>query len=283
MASLAAGLSVRRDAFGFYHSYALDWATGTKMVAKLKSLNFLIGFLLFLFYAPLVVTCVKAFVSHGQGLSLYWFQELFQDPTFFSALQNSLILAVISAVLSVTLSLLAVINLPGLKIYPKMMSASMSMPEIILALSLLSLFSIAGISMGFTTALVAHITLTLSFSFWILAQQFQNLDPSLREAALDLGASEKQIFWQITLPQLKPAMISSFWICFLLSLDDFLVSFFVTGSSYETLPLKLFSMLKVGLNPKVNALSFLILMVSGFILVAIYPVFKKMGKPRKVQ
>lgn len=257
------------------------------MAAKFKGLDIktktLIGVLLFLFYAPLILTCFKAFVAHEQGISLYWFQELFQDPTFFVALKNSLVLAVLASALSVCLSLMAVLNLSKLKVYPQLMSASMSMPEIILALSLLSLFSFLGFSMGFVTALIAHITLTLSFSFWILAQQFQNIDPSLREAALDLGANEKQIFWNVTLPQLKPALISSFWICFLLSLDDFLVSFFVTGSSYETLPLKLFSMLKVGLNPKVNALSFLILLVSGFILVAIYPIMKKMAQARKVQ
>lgn len=252
------------------------------MAAKFKSLKVIVAVLLFLFYAPLVFTCFHAFVTHDHGLSLFWFQELFQDPAFLSALQNSFALALISSVVSVALSLMAVLQLSNLKIYPKLMSASMSMPEIILALSLLSLFSITGLSLGFTSALIAHITLTLSFSFWILAQQFQNLEPSLREAALDLGANENQIFWSVTLPQLKPAVISSFWICFLLSLDDFLISFFVTGSSYETLPLKLFSMLKVGLNPKVNALSFMILLVSTFILVAIYPILKRMSQARKL-
>lgn len=233
--------------------------------------------ILVLFYAPLAWTCMRAFF-HGGGVSLFWFQELFSDPSFFLALRNSLGLAVGSSVLSVLLSLVAVLAVPKPKVsgfYDRMMAVTLSLPEIVLALSLLSYFSFAGIQLGFLSAWIAHTTLTLAFSYWVLSVQYNSLDSSLLEAGQDLGADTKTLILQIALPQMKPSIISSFWICFLISLDDFLISFFVSGSSYETLPLKLFSMIKVGLNPKVNALSFLILVVSSLILVGLYGLWNK--------
>jgi len=258
------------------------------MVAKktvlTRGLEAIVLAVLLLFYAPLVWTCVKAFWT-DEGIGFHWFLELVNDPSFFEALKNSFVLALCSSVFSVGLSSLAVLQLSkssALRVYDQMMAVSISLPEIVMALSLLSFFSWLGLSLGFFSAWLAHTTLTLAFSFWILSVHFQSLDPSLVEAARDLGADTKSILIQILLPQMRPALFSSFWICFLISLDDFLISFFVTGSSYETLPLKLFSMIKVGLNPKVNALSFLILLVSSLILLGLYGVWSKQSH-RKVQ
>lgn len=268
---------------GKYEGAVLD--AGSKI--SLLGLRLLIGSLVLLFYAPLVMTCFKAFQG-PESIGLYWFHELFADPSFFSAVRNSFVLAFMTAVASVILSLMYILRNPTVpkKIstyYDKLMWVSMSMPEIILALSLLSLFVWLRFQLGFGSLILAHITLTMSFSYWILSLQYRNLDYSLVEAAMDLGADKRTILFQVILPQMKPAIISSFWICFLLSLDDFLVTFFISGSSYETLPLKLFSLLKTGLSPKINALGFLILMISTVVLVGLYPVLKKIrGSESKI-
>ncbi len=257
---------------------------GTKMDSKKLNLFLLravIVIVLGVFYVPLLAVCWKAFMG-PEGFGFYWFQALLADPSFLTAFGNSLQCALLSSVLSVSLSLVFILRNPRTVrtapvFYDRVMLLSLSMPEIVMALSLLSVFVWLKFSLGFGSTVVAHTTLTLAFSYWILSLQYRNLDPSLIEAAIDLGATTRPLLFQIILPQMKPAIVSGFWICFLISMDDFLITFFVSGSGFETLPLKLFSMLKVGLSPKINALSFLILALSGAILASLYRVLKKLS------
>lgn len=239
--------------------------------------NILVFIILILFYFPLLFMMSKAFISQDE-LSLIWFRELFQDPTFWEALKNSLVIASLSSVFSVSLALFAVLRRRSSVFFDQLMLMSLSFPEIVLALSSLSLFVLMKWPLGYTTMIIAHTTLTLSFAYFILDLQMKKLDNSLIEAAQDLGASPKVIRNRIQLPWLKNSILSSFFLCFILSFDDFLLSFFVSGVGQDTLPIKLFSMLKIGISPKVNALSFLILSVSFLAFIVFFPFLRNIRK-----
>jgi spermidine/putrescine transport system permease protein len=148
------------------------------------------------------------------------------------------------------------------------------LPELVLSLSLLSWFSALHWELSLMTVVVAHITLVLPFAILVIAARLQSMDSSIEEAARDLGAGEWQVLFRITLPLLKPAIISAFTLAFLLSFDDFLVTYYTNGSGGDTLPVKLYSLMKSGLTPKIQALSSVMLAFSiclVFILVRFRP------------
>ena len=232
--------------------------------------NFLVSLILVLFYGPLIFMVAKAFVNQDQ-FSFIWFEELFSDPSFWESLKNSFLIAFVSSVFSVSLGLLAVLMKRSSVFFDRLMLLSLSFPEIVLALSSLSLFVLVKWPLGLSTMIIGHTTLTLSFAYFIL-------DLTLIEAAKDLGASPQVIRNRIQLPWLKSSILGSFFLCFLLSFDDFLISFFVSGIGQSTLPVKLFSMLKIGISPKVNALSFLILSFSFLTIVLFFPLLKILRK-----
>ncbi len=245
---------------------------------KIYFLRFLIvSCVLFLFYVPLFFLLLKAFVQNGQWTS-EWFRQLFEDPSFWSALENSFIVATISSTLSVILALMAVLRKRPIPFLEQWMLVSLSFPEIVLALSSLSLFVLMKWPLGLTTMVIGHTTLTLSFAYFVLSRQMKKMDPAILEAAEDLGASEATRLWEIQIPWLKGSIVSSYFLCFLLSLDDFLISFFVSGVGQDTLPIKLFSMLKIGVTPTINALSFLILSFSFLMLAVSYPFLRSFRK-----
>ena len=135
-------------------------------------------------------------------------------------------------------------------------------PDIILAIAFLVLFILLGVSLGFWSLLLAHVTFCLPFSVITVLARLQGFDPFLLDAARDLGASEGQVLQRIVFPLLRPALLASWLLSFTLSLDDVIVSSFVTGPSFDVLPLKIFSMVKVGVKPEVNALATLMIGVS---------------------
>jgi spermidine/putrescine transport system permease protein len=143
----------------------------------------------------------------------------------------------------------------------------MMAPDIILAIALLVLFVVIGIALGFWSLLIAHITFCLPFTMVTVAARLKDFDPFLLDAARDLGASENQLLRRIVFPLLRPALISSWLLNFTLSLDDVIVSSFVTGPSYDVLPLKIFSMVKVGVKPEVNALATIMVALSLVLVV----------------
>ena len=241
--------------------------------------DFIVILVMILFYGPLLYMVSRAFFEEN-NFSLTWFQQLFEDPSFWTALENSFIIALVSSLVSVVLALLAVLRIQKKKatFFDQVMLMSLSFPEIVLALSSLSLFVLVKWPLGVSTMIVAHTTLTLSFAYFILSAQMKKLDPSLVEAAQDLGATEAVVRNRILLPWLKSSIISSFFLCFLLSLDDFLISFFVSGVGQDTLPIKLFSMLKIGISPKINALSFLILAFSLLMMLGFFPFLKNLRR-----
>ena len=230
-------------------------------------------------YLPIVILIVNAFNSNRYGLkwdgfTVKWFSAMAGNSGLMEAVKHSLTIALCAATLATLIGALAAIafnryRFPGRRILQGTLMTLMMAPDIILAISLLVLFVVVGISLGFWSLLFAHITFCLPFTMITVSARLQGFDPYLLDAARDLGATESQLLYRVVLPILRPALLSSWLLAFTLSLDDVIVSSFVTGPSYDVLPLKIFSMVKVGVKPEVNALATIMVGLSlGLVLLS---------------
>ncbi len=239
------------------------------------------AFVYFFLYLPIVVLVVNAVNSNRYGLkwdgfTLKWFSAMLQNDGLMEAAGNSMLIAVSSATLVTALGGISAVVLylyrfRGRKIISGLLMIMMMIPDIILAIAMLVLFILMGVPLGFWSLLLAHITFCLPFSVVTVMSRLQGLDPSLLDAARDLGASESQTMKRVVFPLLRPALFGSWLLCFTLSVDDVIVSSFVTGPSFDVLPLKIFSMVKVGVKPEVNALAAVFIL--GSILLVILSQF----------
>ena len=234
-------------------------------------------FLLYLIlYIPIFVLISFSFNENAitytwQGFTFDWYYELFASVEVWHALKNSLIVASASVILSLSLGSLFIFFCKR-KLVKKLLIifyGSLGMPEIVLAVGLLSLFSFCSIPLGGATLIAGHTLLGLGYVVPILYSRFSELDISLIEASYDLGATQRQTFFSIILPMLAPALIASGMLVFIISLDDFIISFFCAGASMQTLPLYIFAVIRTGASPMINALSTILLIVSS-ILVLIF-------------
>ncbi|WP_404401814.1 ABC transporter permease subunit [Pelagibacterium halotolerans] len=229
-------------------------------------------------YAPIVSLIVFSFnesqlVTVWTGFSTKWYGELFRDPQILSAAWLSLQIAAVSATIATVLGTLAGIALTrlghfrGRTALTGMASAPLVMPEVITGLSLLLLF----VSMeaafgwpagrGFTTIVIAHTTFCMAYVTVVVRSRLIDMDRSLDEAALDLGATPLRVFFDITLPIISPALISGWLLAFTLSLDDLVIASFVSGPGASTLPMVIFSKIRLGVSPDVNALATIIIAI----------------------
>ncbi len=227
---------------------------------------------LLLLYFPVIYMVIFSFFEK-QGaelvLSFRWYREVFEDNQFQNAAIHSLRLATLTGILSSVLGLVAAIAVGktqffGKKILGLFSLISLLLPELVIGLSLLVWFHILGLQLGFSTVLIAHITFTLTFCFYTMSSRMSEIDGSLVEAAADLGAFDGRILRQVLIPLMAPAIASSFVLGFMLSFDDFLITFFVNGVGMDTLPVKLYSTLRTGHSPKVNALASLLIFFTLF-------------------
>ncbi len=236
-----------------------------------RALQMILPVVLLALYLPLVVMITGSF----KGWTLDWYIELFQDPTLFQALLRSVMVATSSATLSTVLAISAALALEKFVFAGRwpmriLSTISLMLPELVLSLSLLSWFSVLHWELSLATVVVAHITLVLPFAILIIAARLTSMDAAVEDAARDLGAGEWEVLSRVTLPLLKPAIISAFTLSFLLSFDDFLVTYYTNGAGNDTLPVKLYALMKSGLSPKVQALSSLMLLVSvGLVILLI--------------
>lgn len=231
-----------------------------------------LGLILFFIYLPIGVLVFNSFNSsrygtNWQGFTLKWYERLFANESLMTAATNSLTIAVVAATVATIIGTLAAVALyryqfRGKAALSSMVFVSMLTPDIVMAISLLIIFILVGIELGFISLLLAHITFCLPFVIIAVFSRLRGFDVKMLEAARDLGATESQIFWKIILPLATPAVASGWLLSFTLSLDDVIVSAFVTGPGYEILPLKVYSMVRVGVSPEVNAISTLLLVVS---------------------
>jgi spermidine/putrescine transport system permease protein len=224
-------------------------------------------------YIPIVVLVLFSFNSSDvpfawEGFSLKWYHALWQSNDIWLALKNSLIVAFSSVFLSLTLGLLFVFysSRTFLARFFVMFYASLAIPEIVLAVGLLSMFSFFSIPLGLTTLIAGHTLIGLGYAVPILQSRFEELDKKYMEAALDLGATEGQTLRSVMIPLMGPALTAAALLVFVLSLDDFIISFFCSGGSTQTLPIYIFVAIRSGATPMVNALSTILLVVSSLLV-----------------
>lgn len=223
-------------------------------------------------YAPIIILIINSFNASKFGMkwggfTTKWYGELVNNDSLMQAAGHSITIAVISATAASLIGSLTAValfryNFKGKKFVSGMLFLVMMSPDIVMAISLLALFLLIGANLGFLTLLLSHITFCLPFVVVTVYSRLKGFDVKMLEAARDLGASEWVILKQIILPLAKPAVAAGWLLSFTLSLDDVIVSSFVTGPSYEILPLKIYSMVKVGISPEVNALAAIMLVIS---------------------
>jgi spermidine/putrescine transport system permease protein len=240
------------------------------MLGKSKWLNFLALAIYAFLYAPILVLIIFSFEQskiavHWTGFTFKWYQQLFVDETLGLALLNSLIVASVSVFFSATMGTLAAVGLSrlhfkGKNLYRAMITLPIIIPEIAMAVSALTLFLFMGIRLSLATVIVSHIVFCVAYVILTVMGRMEGIDRSLEEAAQDLGASPIVAFFRITLPLLMPGIIAGSLMAFVLSLDDFIITQFNAGVGATTLPLRIYSMVKFGVSPEINALSTLMIL-----------------------
>jgi len=242
-------------------SKASDWFVPAMTIA---------GFV-FLF-APLVVLVIFSFNSspstvNWTGFSFDWYGQVLNDGRLKASLWVSLITAVASAFAATGVGATAALAVtrsafPGKNLFATTLVAPLVLPELVLAVGLLVGSVWIGLPLGYLTLIAGHMLISLPFAFLIIRAAASALDPRLDEAAADLGAHGMQIFWRVTFPLLLPALTASMLLAAVVSFDNFIMSTFVSGVGTTTLPLQIYSMLKTGLTPKINALGALLIGVN---------------------
>ncbi|CAE6900796.1 spermidine/putrescine ABC transporter permease PotC [Vibrio alginolyticus] len=228
-------------------------------------------------YLPIIVLIVNSFNANKFGMkwggfTTKWYETLVNNDSLMQAAWHSINVAVFSATAATIIGSLTAVALfrysfKGKGLVNGMLFVVMMSPDIVMAISLLALFLVLGAQLGFLTLLIAHITFCLPFVVVTVYSRLNGFDVKMLEAAKDLGASEWVILKKIILPLAKPAVAAGWLLSFTLSLDDVIISSFVTGPTYEILPLKIYSMVKVGISPEVNALATVMLIVSLVLVV----------------
>lgn len=196
-----------------------------------------------------------------------WYVKLIQDPLVLEALKNSIIVAIVAMILSTIIGTLTAYGLyryrfRGKLLFDGVLFLPIVTPEIVVGISLVIFFVLIHVNLGLTTIIIAHVAFDIPFVMLIVRARLQGMDRALEEAAMDLGADELTTFFKVTIPQLLPGIIAAALLAFTLSFDDFVITFFVAGVGPTTLPLKIYSMVRLGVSPKINALSALIVLFS---------------------
>lgn len=243
----------------------------------------IVTILVFIFlYLPIMLLVLNSFneskySSEWTGFTLKWYHKLFTEPEVWEALANSLIVGVTATFASVILGSLAAYTIyryrsPLQKVHYGFIYAPLLLPDILIGISLLMLFVVFNVKLGLFTIFIAHTTFCISYVTMLMISKMQHFDLSMVEAAHDLGAGSFETFRRVIFPLLTPGFIAAALLSFTLSIDDFVITFFVAGEGATTLPLYIYSMIKYGSTPVINALSTLILLAT-FVLVLLYNAF----------
>ncbi|YCH31882.1 putrescine ABC transporter permease PotI [Erwinia sp. D4-22] len=233
-------------------------------------------------YAPMLLLVVYSFnssqlVTVWESFSLHWYQVLFEDSAMISAVTLSLTIAALSATAAMVLGTIAAVvivrfgRFKGSTGFAFMLTAPLVMPDVITGLSLLLLFVAMGHAIGWPsdrgmlTIWLAHVTFCTAYVAVVINSRLRELDRSIEEAAMDLGATPLKVFFVITVPMIAPALVTGWLLAFTLSLDDLVIASFVTGPGATTLPMAIFATVRRGVNPEINALASLILFVVGLV------------------
>ncbi len=243
-----------------------------------------VAFIMLLLYAPIVVMIFFSFNDSAStsvitGFSLRWYKSLLYDQATITALRNTLILAVSSSLIATVMGTAAAVGIEAFrnkhikKVTMGVTNIPMMNPEIVTGISMMLLFIICanmiGVTdaLGFGTMLIAHVTFNLPYVILSVLPKLRQLDRFLPEAAMDLGCTPLQAFFKVILPSISTGIFSGLMMSFTLSLDDFVISYFTQGPSFETLPIRIFSMTKKRVTPDMYALSTLIFVAILFLLI----------------
>ncbi|SIS57684.1 ABC transporter permease subunit [Insolitispirillum peregrinum] len=249
-------------------------------------------------YVPLLLLMIYSFndsklVTVWGGFSTRWYGELFQDDQILGAARTSLVIAAMSATLSTILGTICGLVLArfgrfrGRTLFSGMITAPLVMPEVITGLSILLLFvaleQLIGWpeGRGMTTITIAHVTFTMAYVTIIIQSRLGQMDESIEEAAMDLGARPLKVFFLITLPIIAPALLSGWLLSFTLSLDDLVIASFTAGPSSTTLPMVVFSSVRLGVTPKINALATLLVSAAAFCIVIAAIIMRRAERERE--
>lgn len=227
--------------------------------------------LLIVFYMPIIVAIAFSFNESKlstvfTGFSLKWYKTLFSDRAMFRALVNSLILGAASSLIAALIASAAALafrkRLPLSRFFSGASMIPILIPDIILGMVLLAYFSLFNVTLGAVTLLIAHVSFCIPHCFLQISARVASLDPAPAEAARVMGAGKIRAFFEITLPYLLPAVGSGMFISFAMSFDDVIISSFVTGVGFTTLPVKVYSQAKLGMTPEINALCTLMIIIA---------------------
>ncbi len=237
-----------------------------------RALLLLTGLVYAFLYAPILVLVFFSFNSTKNtqvwtGFSLQWYGALLQDQSVLEAFRTSMIVGVTATAISTVIGTFTALALTRNRFRGKTFAdstiyAATVMPEIVVGVSLLVFFVAAGFKLGITTIIIAHVAFCISFVTIVVRARLAGMDRSIEEAAQDLGANPVETFLRVTLPLILPGVMAGALLAFTLSVDDFVITFFVSGVGSSTLPLKIYSMIKFGVSPVINALSTVVLIAT---------------------
>jgi len=254
-----------------------------------KYVSRIYAFLVFLFlYAPIAVLIFFSFNNsryRGQwdGFSFRWYLELLDDRIIVQAVYNTVTIAILTTIVATILGTIAAIGLSNIKGLKKKVIMNLNYipvvsPDILIGISLMILFIFTKIKLGYFSLLLAHITFSTPYVVLSVLPKISQLNKYLFEAAIDLGATPWQAIRKVILPQIMPGVFTGALLAFTMSLDDFVVSFFTTGSGVNTLPIAIYSMARRGINPKINAVSTILFIV---VLILLLIINKRMNTGKK--
>jgi spermidine/putrescine transport system permease protein len=248
--------------------------------------NLYLVFVFIFLYVPIFIIIVYSFNksktnSAWTGFTLQWYEKLIQDDNTLTALKNSLTVAVSSSIISALVGTLGAVGMykhdfKGKGFINMLLYVPIVIPEIIMGVSFLALFSAINMQLGTLTLILAHTTFCIPFVLINVNARLAGFDHNIEEAAQDLGASKFKVFTTVTLPLIFPGVLAGTMLAFALSMDDVIINFFVSGPESTTLPIRIFSMIRFGLSPEINALCTLMLVITivTFIISQIFSVKK---------
>jgi spermidine/putrescine transport system permease protein len=239
--------------------------------------NIYIGAIMTFLYAPILVLIVFSFNASKSralwtGFTLDWFRRMFTNELILSSLGHTLIIAVVSSIFATLIGTAAAIGVNGMGKVSKSVVLNLTYvpiisPEIVTGVSLMLLFVFARalfaswLEMGFLTLILAHITFSIPYVVLNVIPKLRQMDKNIYDAALDLGCRPSQAFFKVVIPEITPGIVSGFLMAFTFSLDDFIISYFVSGPTFSTLPITIYSMTRKKVSPEINALSTVIFLV----------------------
>lgn len=242
---------------------------------RLSKWTLFAGLLIYLFlYLPLAIVVLYSFNdsklnAEWIGFTTDWYAKLFRNEEMIEAATNSLIIALVASLFSTILGTLAGLALHRykLRVLPVLVLAPVAIPEILMGVALLVFFVMLNLTLGMASIILAHIAFCISFVAIVVRSRLAGMDESLVEAARDLGATPFKAFTQVTLPLIMPGIIAGALMAFTLSIDDFVITFFTAGAGTATLPVKIYTMVKIAVTPEVNAVSTLLMLLTLFLIV----------------